>query len=48
MTYKELAYTIHILMANGYVKQEKPLWELDMYRILNKVNKDIGTYERDK
>ena len=48
MTYKELSYAIHILMADGYVKQEKPLWELDMYRILNKVNKAIGTYERDK
>lgn len=45
MTYKELAYAYHILTSEGYVKQEKPMWDMDFYRILNKVNKDISTYE---
>ena len=39
MTYEELKRTIELLQINGYMKKEQPIWDMDMYQILNEVNK---------
>lgn len=41
MTYKELSYAIDLLQEEGYLEQRKPIWDTDLYNILNKVNKDL-------
>ena len=40
MTYEELTTVIQILLDKGYVKREKPIWDMDLYQILNEVNKE--------
>ena len=39
MTYEELTTTIEILKEKEFIKQEKPIWDMDLYQILNEVNK---------
>ena len=39
MKYEELTTVIQILLDKGYIKQEKPIWDMDLYQILNEVNK---------
>lgn len=46
MTYKELNKVIELLETNGYMKKTKPIWDMDMYQILNTVNKNIETTEQ--
>ena len=41
MTYEELKKTIDLLEINGYIKKEQPIWDMDMYQILNTVNKEL-------
>lgn len=40
MTYEDLKHTIDLLTEKGYMEQVKPLWDMDMYEILNQVNKN--------
>ena len=48
MTYKELSRVTELLKINGYMKQKQVIWDIDMYQILNTVNKDMETCERSK
>lgn len=41
MTYEELKRTIELLEINGYMKKDRPIWDMDMYQILNTVNKEL-------
>lgn len=41
MTYQELSYTLDLLREKGYMEQKQPIWDMDMYQILNEVNKNL-------
>lgn len=41
MTYEELKRIIELLEINGYMKKEQPIWDMDMYQMLNVINKEL-------
>lgn len=41
MTYEELTRTIELLKINGYMEQKQPIWDMDLYQIVNEVNKEL-------
>jgi hypothetical protein len=45
MKYEELNKAIDLLVEGGFVKKIKPIWDNDIYEIMNKINKGYGMEE---
>lgn len=40
MTYEEFKAVYDKLIKNGFVKMNKPMWDMDIYTMLNEINKN--------